>query len=293
VGRIGAGGRRAAGGGALGTLALLALAVAIPGAPATGAVVSTAGLQYVSKSGDIPPHENGTFRAPCPSGTHVLGGGHYNNGAYNTVFPFHSYPYDGGDRNHAPDDGWKVDAGNGSAATKTVKAYAICSELSPTYEQRTVTVPPTPQRDLYLRCGEGHPVAGGSSAADNGNVPEVSSFPRTDVPKWGLRFDNYINSDLEVTGYAVCLKRNVDIETANTLVDAGTQVPLDVECPADRRVVGGGMDSSGAEQTVLIASSRPIGFTGPELDAWEVWPENRGPIQISASGWATCIRPPG
>jgi hypothetical protein len=184
-----------------------------------------------------------------------------------------------------------VDAGNGAPQTKTVKAYAICSRLSPTYERKKITVPPTPPTDLTVRCDEGKPVGGGSSG--DGNASEVTSSPDTFAPQWRLRFDNHINSDLTVTGYAVCLRRNVDVETDSLIVQPLTQTFLDVECPAARRVVGGGMDSSGAEGTVVIAASRPIGFTGPDPDAWEIWPENRGNTQFTASGWAVCIRPPG
>jgi hypothetical protein len=263
-------------------------------APSAGAkTFSSDGLTYVKSAHDILPSQNRTFGEACPRGTHVLGGGHFNTGSFGTVVPFHSHPYDGGDDGRAPDDGWKVDAGlSGSASAVKVTVYAICSELLPTYERRKTTVPPSPQQDLVVRCDRGNAVSGGSSG--NGNAVEVTSSPNVSNPGWRLRFDNYILSDLTVTGYAVCLRRNVDYESASTIVQPQTQVQLDVECPAARRVVGGGMDSSGAEGEPIIASSLPTGFKTSARDGWTIWPENRSPATpFTASDWASCIRPPG
>src|SRR5688572_28044492 len=88
---------------------LLVAAVVLVGRPTVSdlsAQQTAGGVTYVSKGYVLGRGEWKTFRAPCPSGRHVLGGGHLNGGGLADVIGAHSYPYDGADRDGRPDDGW-------------------------------------------------------------------------------------------------------------------------------------------------------------------------------------------
>ncbi|MFN8196216.1 MAG: hypothetical protein U0R80_18275 [Nocardioidaceae bacterium] len=62
----------------------------------------------------------------CPASRHVIGGGGRISGTVSQGALAESRPVDGKDRDHVPDDGWRVVGYNHGGAAKTVTASALC-----------------------------------------------------------------------------------------------------------------------------------------------------------------------
>lgn len=62
----------------------------------------------------------------CAAGRHVIGGGGKMSGPISQGSLAASLPVDGRDRDHVPDDGWRVVGYNHGGAAKSVTAYALC-----------------------------------------------------------------------------------------------------------------------------------------------------------------------
>jgi hypothetical protein len=84
-------------------------------------------LRYVRRS-PVMVSVGGTSnrRVACRQDEHVVGGGARVTGPANRERLVSSYPYDGGDADDVPDDGWQVRAHNLSGNDKQVTAFAIC-----------------------------------------------------------------------------------------------------------------------------------------------------------------------
>ena len=75
------------------------------------------------------------FSARCPAGTHVTGGGAFVGGDIGDGRLLSTSPFDGGDPDSRPDDGWRIKAANASVTEDSdVKVHAICQKRSPRYE---------------------------------------------------------------------------------------------------------------------------------------------------------------
>jgi hypothetical protein len=70
--------------------------------------------------------EHRTLRVGCGQRDHVSGGGAHISGVQDLGRLVATFPYDDGDGDDVPDDGWKVRAYNVSGVDKHVRAFAIC-----------------------------------------------------------------------------------------------------------------------------------------------------------------------
>ncbi len=91
---------------------------------------------YTLRSKDLTPDRAKTAKAPCPDGTSVIGGGGNSSGEHIVG----SYPFDDGDRNSKPDDGWAFRTWAGDEHG-TVRARAVCLDVRPEYRTDTGTLP--------------------------------------------------------------------------------------------------------------------------------------------------------
>src|SRR5215208_4897989 len=96
---------------------------------ATASQAATGGLVYkVSKLRPLPAGEQASAKANCPNDTSVVGGG-LEIGEANTATGMQSsYPFDDGDANSKPEDGWMAVANSRSAGDKSMLAFAVCSK---------------------------------------------------------------------------------------------------------------------------------------------------------------------
>jgi hypothetical protein len=83
------------------------------------------GLAYRSDGETMASGEAAKLKLACPDGSKVLGGGAGGGGPDTWVNT--SAPYDDGDRNAKPDDGWKVRGYNDSGVAVDFDGYAVCT----------------------------------------------------------------------------------------------------------------------------------------------------------------------
>ncbi|MGI9019467.1 MAG: hypothetical protein ACR2G3_02000 [Solirubrobacterales bacterium] len=267
------------------------LLIALLGVPtASASVVRSGGFRYVTKSYELAPGKARTFKAPCPDGTHVTGGGHYNNGGFGDVIGAHSFPYDSDDRRRKPDDGWKAQL-RGFGTTWDASVYAICSRLVPEYVQEPYSVDPGFQTEAGPVCGLSslHPLGGGTTG--HPSAVEVTSRPvnfmGTEYWEGGVRNKSQQPQEGKIIGACANLEVQYRFAVSGT-VAPGTQVAQNVFCPVEApHVVGGGFNVSGASDRAT-AATRPFGF-GPADDGWQVWVDNYDDESFTFVARVSCV----
>jgi hypothetical protein len=83
-------------------------------------------VSYERAGSSVAAHHAAGATARCPGGKHVASGGGSISGPGAEVHLAGSYPVDGSDADHVPDDGWKSLAFNDSSAVQKLTAYAVC-----------------------------------------------------------------------------------------------------------------------------------------------------------------------
>lgn len=96
------------------------------------AVCAPGKVIYRSKTVPMKVNRAKTARATCPEGSQVVGGGNYITGANNQAQIQLARPFDGGDADKKPDDGWSVGAYNLLDSKKDLTAYAFCRKNAAT-----------------------------------------------------------------------------------------------------------------------------------------------------------------
>lgn len=272
------------------------LAVALAGAlPASGAVVGAKGLKYVTKAFPEPGLGVATFRTRCPDGTHVYGGGHYNQGTFFDVEALHSFPFDSDDPGRAPDDGWGAQLG--VRESHRVLIYAICAKPRPSYVSSKFTMGGGPTGLLTgFSCGSPDDellVISGGTRGDP-EVAEETSFP-LNPNSWSTSVSNtqsfYESSTLNTVG--VCAELDVAYPSAAGTASALTQGNQLVTCPDGTYVAGGGQSRGGDDALTWVAASQPTGL-GTAASGWRAWIDNSDPAppdSINFTAYAVCVPP--
>jgi hypothetical protein len=273
---------------ALTCLAALAAAILAP-ASAEAAVDSSGGFKYVTVTKQLKLGQPKVFKASCPQGTHVYGGGHYNNRGFGTVLPSHSYPDDSGDAGGKPDDGWKARVGGDGKRTR-ISVYAICARPAPVYRQNTFNAPGGTATNTDVDCPpDTTALSGGTSGP--AAVPETKASPNL-IFGVNLTVDNYTLESRELKGFAICSARAVTSEFGSGGVNEQSQGSVGVSCPATLRVVGGGYSHNGSYPNLVPVSSEPQGFTQPGIHRWTIWYDNYNPTMgHSITSYASCMAP--
>jgi hypothetical protein len=267
--------------------ALLAVGLHSAAATAGASVVRSGGLKYVTKV--YPPKADAvrTLKAACPRGTHVWGGGHYNDGGFSEALPRHSFPYDNRDRGSAPDDGWKVQVS--ADAGVVVSVYATCAERRPRYEQQPVPAAAEFKTPGQVNCDKGFEAVSGGTKGYQQAI-ESASGPGFGL-YWFFALDNY-GGNRVLTAFAVCVKRDVTVTSDNDEVLPGTQEGHSVTCPAGLHIVGAGVGVVAPFRDIVIAASRPFGFGSTGEDGAQVFLDNFDDSNTYAfSVFATCVAP--
>ena len=276
--------------------ALLCLAVLGPAAaPAAASVVQAGGFSYVEKK-----HEPGrgisTLSAQCPEGTHVYGGGHYNDQGFGKVVPSHSFPYDSRDRDRKPDDGWKAKMKVRPKDTK-VWIYAICDQVKPSYS----TTRGAPRyRDpggpalytWYCDPTDGHIVSGGSHGPQS--VVATANWPYDSGPTgdgWNFNVENRGSELRKFHLVAICTPRPMTYPSVGNAAAAGSQISATVSCPVSSTVLAGGVDHGGTFEQVTLVSSRFASVETPG-GQWQAWVDNYGVSPLAFTTWASCVSVP-
>jgi len=91
--------------------------------------------RYVLRERTLSADVDRGFSARCPARTHVTGGGAFVGGDIGDGRLLSTSPFDGGDPDSRPDDGWRIRAANASVTEDSdVTVHAICQRRRPRYE---------------------------------------------------------------------------------------------------------------------------------------------------------------
>jgi hypothetical protein len=159
---------------------------------------------------------------PCDDGEPAVGGGASTSSNYSDeAYIAKSTPYDDGDANTNPDDGWITTMNNDEDASGSSEALfttAICDRRRKPSAYRYVkakkSVPDGRQRTRAARCKRGDRLVGGG--VDSNSAYEHSAYISGTFPKpgrkrdkWVGSIDNYTTPDgdpVQMTVWAICLK---------------------------------------------------------------------------------------
>jgi len=228
---------------------------------------------------------NGSIKAPCPDGTHVIAGGMGTFNGYGGILLLGSYPYDGSDKDHTPDDGWKVDVTNRGGLETA--ANALCSSLKVEYVDEDFKFPRFDDGTGSATCPKGtHIISGGGDAGtligllpgdgkDSGKVPD---------DKFTVHTESGASGRTKGTAWAVCGKTKVKYVTAKTgpIGPHHESSETDADCPSGSTVLGGGAGMNVGHRDGAINSLFPrvdseVGW-GSYLDNYDGANENSGKV---------------
>ena len=254
-------------------IALLLIAV-----PASAGIKSAGGFKYVSKAFELPrsTSQDGKFKrykAKCPRGTSVVGGGERNDSSFDQVRMAQTYPIDDGDKNKKPEDGWGVLLQNVADAKHQGDVFAICGKARAVYVSENLDVAGGNQDQDDINCPEGLSTSMGGIRGhrllfQNAGAPIGSEY-------FSYYADNYDSVTRTVKGTAICVPyetQYASFQGADT-VPARSRSLREAECPAGTHVIGGGQSNSGVFD--FYASSQfPSAPSGPPDRYWSVVVEN-------------------
>ena len=240
---------------ALGVVALAVPAVALAGGPIGG---TTGGLYYYAESNSLSVGGNqGTGQICSEPGTRVIGGGFDSDTASADGFVSLSAPYDAGDNDSKPDDGWSVNVVNVSGVPTNFSAYAYCSLDAVKYPSATKGIRAGRTGTVKVTCPEGtRGTAGGLESATTNliRMSAVYPFDGSDGNNqlddgWAVKATNLDAARVSVTARAVCAA-GVKMEyrddfSGNTHINANSTLGLLASvCDDDSVVTGGGSRSA-------------------------------------------------
>jgi hypothetical protein len=175
------------------------------------------GLVYRSASSPLGSADTTTVTARCPSGSAVLGGGAQVIDTLDGVFINRSRPFDDGDRNSRPEDGWQVRVFN-NAGNYTLKAWAICTSKGTSHvhyrsdTREDITGPGT--GDAGARCHDDEVAVGGGASMSGPPgrgwismaYPFASKADIDLIPEdgWDAIFDVESPAGTDLTAWATC-----------------------------------------------------------------------------------------
>ena len=174
------------------------------------------GLAYRSDAVTMQPGEAGRLTLACPGDSAVLGGGA--GGAGIDTWVNTSRPYDDGDANSKPDDGWKVRGYNDSGLTVDFDGHAVCTDRGVgdlhyrTNDLNNVGAPSG--AGALAPCGEAEAVTGGGISISGRASQAWIAFTHPSDDKgdpgtmpedgWDLTAFNNTGADKDMTVYAIC-----------------------------------------------------------------------------------------
>lgn len=269
---------------AVGGVALLGLLLALC-APADAAVQRASGITYVERQFS-PADGERRVKVRCPRRLHVLSGGVISLGAFTTTTLRHSFPFDSRDRGSKPDDGWIVTFANDGAPR--YDGWAVCAKRRVRYVVRSLAVDSASQTNLIVPCPSGTSPTGGGHRGG----PALAQNSGFAIPgQWAMFLDNYANEALPVTGYAVCVRFEVEITSQGATVVGPAKSGNNADCPPGTRPVGGGQSNGAGWQEFRVSSTAPLAFGDSAPHGWVVFVDSYTTDSRSLTAQAICSAP--
>jgi hypothetical protein len=277
----------------------LALLVLVPSAAGAGAF----GTLSYPVHGPVATPVNGarTVSAACPAGSHVLGGGQYVLAADRQAIVHSSAPFDGGDADAIPDDGWRSTVDSLFGGNDQVTEYAICSTKQPVYRFTTMTMAGPNEVQIHRNCPEGDAVLGGGVSISAGYS---SAYVTTSDAADGAAWDAHAIAGLagkvhqRVTDWAICAPVHASYRHATGFAPKNDFGEAAATCPGGTKVVGGGVrtpDLSFADEEDNVRATISSPFDGPDGNfvpdnGWQVEADNwNATYSFSVGATAICL----
>jgi hypothetical protein len=227
----------------------------------------------------------GSIKAPCPDGTHVISGGMGTFNGYGGILLTGSYPYDGGDKDSTPDDGWKVDVTNRGGLETA--ADALCIDQKFKYVDEDFKFPRFNDGTGSASCPKDtHIISGGGDAGTLiGLLPgDGKDSDKAPDDKFTVHTESGATGTTKGTTWAVCGKTKVKYVTTKT-GPIGTHEEggeFDAECPSGSNVLGGGAGMDVDHRDGAINSLFPrvdsIQAWGAYLDNYDIANHHSGRV---------------
>jgi len=227
--------------------------------PSADAEVEKAGgFSFVTEKGEVKGAggntSSGSVRVACPGKTRVVSGG-LGSDAASSTFTFNGVPYDDGDGDKKPDDGWRLIGTNYAAGKVKIEGEAVCTKkLKPSYPAESQKVGAHSQAAVAVTCpGDRVAVGGGMT----GGVGMNSSYPSSET--WGMWADNYTDKKKKVESVAVCVDPNLRLEFDSSSGTIGPDLPGGgfSSCASGEVGISGGHSNSGGFSTIGIRGLNP------------------------------------
>ena len=173
------------------------------------AICSAGNVRSRSARVRVDPSDSGAVKAKCPEGTRVASGGAGLNGAASDSHLDSSYPFDAGDGDSKPDDGWKARAFNAASTRARLRLSVQCVERSLAY--RNFEAKTGGLRFAPCPAG-GHALAGGIQAAGTPGVGHIhTAYPYAETanpPDTGfvLAMGSTFGPGPSYTGHVICTR---------------------------------------------------------------------------------------
>jgi hypothetical protein len=234
------------------------------------------GLKYVRTTTPLPLAGFEEKKARCGGSWHVFGGGAQLSGPTISGQLESTTPFDGGDGNAEPDDGWLGAASNLGSVPLTLKTYAICSHTNPDYGNTTAPLGDVGSvTGAGLICGPGPETVGGGirpfAAPGDTHLIETRPPPgNPELSEWdGSVHEDAVTGDAQLRVYAVCTT-GMDLTWRHEYqeIEGGpASVDVSADCPSGTHVTGGGVLVELGSNTQAAASwintSRPLDDNDP------------------------------
>lgn len=170
---------------------------------------SLAGLTYPTAKAKAPARSRKTAEVKCGGGGSVISGGGKVAGQFRGPRLVKSLPFDSGDANAVPDDGWRIVVDNPSKKGRTITAYAICTTTTGfTYISEQTNAPKRTRYHRQVGCPGGEYAIGGGVTHNIGfgDARLVASrhvpFPQYDG--WIAEVDNLSQTKRKATTFTIC-----------------------------------------------------------------------------------------
>jgi hypothetical protein len=265
--------------------AIATLGVVVALGLGAGALAGSAGeFDYVVKHAANGAGQQDSITRKCPQGTRLAGGGVFGAGGHNEQQINSMRPYDEGDADVEPDNGWQATMDNQTGGPLDVKVHAICTRADFTYvvtEQNSVNSGQAATADAA--CPAGTHVASGGLYAGGGIDQQnlVQSYPIDSMSDsntkpddgWRGSSHNVSVGQRSFRIYAICGKGRYIYREKERSTTAGERLKSSARCPAGSHATGGGSDATGSHLSFHLNSSYPTDMkddgNAPD-DAWRI-----------------------
>ncbi|MDI2124553.1 hypothetical protein [Yinghuangia seranimata] len=227
-----------------------------------------------------------TTVATCPPGQFATGGGSWNYD-YDQPNTFTVSSYGG-------DDFWVTQANQifPSSTTTSVISEVVCSPAPHTAlmepEGAGVEIPANGVATHIARCPAGQVPSGGGPRTSNGLILTSSSIPFNDG--WAITAKNVDASPGHLWVNVTCATVPHPVTIGQTQqIPSGGHVSAKADCPQDRVLTGGGVQTS--DGSVYVRDVYPSEDAQRVARFWEARAVNTSATPQTVTAWAICTTP--